>query len=149
MICTRDCFNCLFPDCINDEETTAEIEAAERRDAEIQAAWCHHEKELRRWRKYREAHREESRAAAHAHYMANRDYYRRKHAEWYKAKRDQILAQQKAYRDANKEKISARNKEKYRKKKEAAQVQTGTAPDRGNDHTPIVTSCPVPVKGAG
>ena len=38
MICTHDCFHCLFPDCVCDDETPAEIDAAERRDAEIQAA---------------------------------------------------------------------------------------------------------------
>lgn len=149
MVCDRDCFNCQHPDCICDEETQDDIDAAERRDEAIQAGWSRAEKILRQQREYRETHREQTRIACHAHYMANKEYYRKKHAEWYKANKERILEQQRAYRKAHAAEISARKKEQYRKKKEAAQVQAGTAPDRNNDHTNIVTPCPVPVKGTG
>ena len=149
MICNRDCFNCPFPDCVCDDESQDDIDAAERRDLQIQAGWDSNEKKRRRDARYREKHREKAKINARAYYAANKEYVKEKHAEWYKANRDRVLAQQKAYREANKDKIRARNKEKYRKKKEAAQVQAGTAPDRGNDHNHILSSCPVPVKGAG
>ena len=139
MVCNRDCFNCPHPDCICDEETQADIDAAERRDQAIQAGWSRAEKELRREREYRRTHREQAIAASRAYYAANKEHVKEQHAAWYRANRERVLAQQKAYRTANAAKISARNKEKYRKKKEAAQVQAGTAPDRNNDHTDIVT----------
>lgn len=147
MVCNRDCFNCPYPDCICDEETQEDIDAAERRDETIQTGWSRAEKKYRQQKRYRETHREQARAASHAHYAANRDYYREKHAEWYKANKERILAQQREYRKAHAAEISARKKEQYRKKKEAAQVQAGTAPDRNNDHINIVTSCHVSVKG--
>ena len=149
MTCNRDCFNCPYPDCICDEETPDDIDAAERRDEAIQAGWSSAEKELRRKREYRRTHREQAIAASRAYYATHKEYVSKKHAEWYKANKERILAQQKAYRKAHAAEISARKKEQYRKKKEAAQVQAGTAPDRNNDHTDIVTPCPVPVKGTG
>ena len=33
MGCDRDCFHCEFPDCVMDDETENEVEAAEKRDA--------------------------------------------------------------------------------------------------------------------
>lgn len=149
MICDRDCFHCLFPDCICDEENQEDIDAAERRDEQIRECWCYYEKELRRGREYRKIHREQAIAASRAYYATHKEYVKEKHAEWYKANKERILAQQKAYRKAHAAEISARKKEQYRKKKEAAQVQAGTASDRNNDHTNIVTSSPVPVKGTG
>lgn len=149
MTCNRDCFNCPYPDCICDEESQDDIDAAERRDEAIQIGWSSAEKELRRKREYRRTHREQAIAASRAYYATHKEYVSKKHAEWYKANKERILAQQRAYRKAHAAEISARKKEQYRKKKEAAQVQAGTAPDRNSDHTDIVTPCPVPVKGTG
>lgn len=148
MICARDCFNCPFPDCVCDEETQADIDAAERRDEQIMAGWSKHEKILRQQREYRRKNRDHAIAASRAYYATHKEYVKEKHAEWYRANREQILAQQKAYRDANKEKISARKRDQYRKKKEAAQLAPGTASDRNNDHASIVAPDPVQVKAA-
>lgn len=35
MKCNRDCFNCPFPDCIEDEMTAADYDEARERDREI------------------------------------------------------------------------------------------------------------------
>lgn len=139
MVCNRDCFHCPHPDCICDEETQDDIDAAERRDEAIQAGWSRAEKELRKKREYQRTHREQAIATCRAWYATHKEYVREQRAEWYKANKERILAQQRAYRKAHAAEISARKKEQYRKKKEAAQVQAGTAPDRNNDHINIVT----------
>ena len=147
MVCNRDCFNCPHLDCICDDETQEDIDAAERRDEQIIAGWSKHEKILRQQREYRRNNREHAIAAARAYYAANKEHVKKKHAEWYKANRDRVLAQQKAYRDAHQEEMRARYRARYRKRKEAARLASGTASDRGNDHTDILTSYPPPVKG--
>lgn len=139
MVCNRDCFHCPHPDCICDEETQDDIDAAELRDERTKANWCIYEKELRRRREFHRTHRDQAIAACRAYYATHKEYIRQQRAEWYKANKERILAQQRAYRKAHAAEISARKKEQYRKKKEAAQVQAGTAPDRNNDHINIVT----------
>ena len=148
MVCNRDCFNCPFPDCINDVDTQEDIDAAERREQKIKDGWCRAERIARRQKEYRDEHREKAIESSRKYYATHKDHVKKKHAEWYQKNKERILAQQKAYRAANKDKISARKKRQYAQKKEAAQAESGTAPDRENDHINIVTSRPVIVKGA-
>ena len=84
-ICDEDCFNCPYPDCINDGMTAGIYQSLD----EI-------EKELL----FPRSAQEKKRAA-----------YQRKYRE---ANRDKIAAQQREYREANREKIAAQQREKRR-----------------------------------
>lgn len=72
MKCNQDCFNCPFPDCIEDEMTASDYDEARERDREIIFPKSRKEKELAAKQKaYREANREKRNA-----YM--RDYRKKR-----------------------------------------------------------------------
>lgn len=102
-ICSKDCFNCPFPDCINDTfdaEDRAASEDVERDFVQSKtkkqlqnAAYRRNRtpeqkaKQVEAYRKWREEHREEYRAYRRQYYARNKEH---------------ILAYQKAQRDAGK-----------------------------------------------
>ena len=140
MTCNHDCFHCPHPDCICDEETPAEIGAAELRDKEAQGKPKRKrtDRDRARNRQYYQDHREKYIAYYRAYHQRNKDRIKAYKADYYQRNRDRILAQQKEYQRANADKVKARNKERYRKKREAAQMQAGTASDR-NDHNDSIS----------
>ena len=105
MNCNRDCFNCPFPDCIEDEMTAADYDEARERDREIIFPKSRKEKQIAAKKKaYREANREEIAAKQKAYREANRE---------------EIAAKKKAYREANREKYNAYMRD-YMKKRRLA-----------------------------
>lgn len=122
MTCTRDCFNCPYPDCIMDDETPAEIGAAERRDREAMRQGKpkrkHTEKDRERAKQYRAEHRDELNANRRACYIAHKAEIKAKKADYYRRNKETILAQQRAYKAAHADEISNRNRERYRRRKE-------------------------------
>ena len=84
--CNRDCFNCPYPDCINDEMTAEDYQEALQRDRvtlnsneklklnEKKRAYYAENRERRlAWqRDYYQANRDHIRAMRKAHYYANR-----------------------------------------------------------------------------
>lgn len=111
-ICNKDCFNCPFPDCVNDEGADA-AEYAEAREREITI---------------RDAQRDgKGRKLA----ARNRAYY--------EANREKIAARNRAYREANREEINAYMREYRRKRRQAGSGPAGepAAARRGNSSTPL------------
>ena len=71
-ICNKDCFNCPYPDCINDcMDHEDYVEAAER-DRELRST-PEKRKLAAQQRAYREANREKLAAQKRAYYEANRE----------------------------------------------------------------------------
>ena len=76
MKCDRDCFNCPYPDCIEDEMTAEDYDEARERDKEILFRKSGKQKKIAAKQKaYREANREEIAAKQKAYYEANREKY--------------------------------------------------------------------------
>ena len=74
VICNKDCFNCPFPDCVNDDGLDWNgYKDARARDKLFRTP---EEKKLAaKQRAYREANREEIAAKKRAYYEANREAY--------------------------------------------------------------------------
>ena len=71
-VCTRDCFNCPFPDCVIDEMDAAERKAHRDMDKDLIAD--PEKKRIAAYQKaYYEANREEIAAYKKAYYEANRE----------------------------------------------------------------------------
>ena len=79
-VCNKDCFNCPFPDCINDEMDYEDY---------LDAATTEREIILPKSKK-------EKKAAA-------------RQKAYYEANREKVAARQKAYREANREKAESMN----------------------------------------
>ena len=94
-VCNKDCFNCPFPDCINDEMDHEDYIAAAARD-----------KELRSTPKSKKVA-----AQKKAYYEANREKVAAQQKAYYEANREKVAAQKKAYYEANREKLFQRQRE--------------------------------------
>lgn len=140
VICNHDCFNCQYPDCMNDDITLGEYREIAERDAEIK--WQNSLKtdserqkllNLRAYHKanadkeraykmaYREVHKERLRAYDKAYYEINKDRKCANKKAWNEANKEHVCAygkaynkahkeQRKAYLEANKEQINARQR---------------------------------------
>ena len=89
-VCNRDCFQCPFPDCVDDRITQEERRASMIRDSELKE-------------------RSKVAAAKKAYYEANREKVAAAKKAYYEANREKVAAAQKAYREANREKVAAKN----------------------------------------
>ena len=74
MKCNRDCFNCVFEDCIEDELTLEDYKQEAELDKEILFPKTAKQKKIAAGQKaYREANREKIAAGQKAYYEANRE----------------------------------------------------------------------------
>ena len=112
--CNKDCFNCPFDDCINDEMDSEDYAEAAKRDNLIKDT-PERQRRLANQRSYYCSHREEILAYEREYRQKNRELIRAKSRHQYREKRK---AQQKEYYQANKEKIAAKQKEHYAKNRE-------------------------------
>lgn len=106
--CDRDCFNCPYPDCINNDMSAGELKEIQQRDQERKKTHSAlskeaYEKHLARSRLYYHEHKEERRA-----YMKE---YRSKNIESFR-ERDRI------WRANNPEKVKEQARRAYVKRKE-------------------------------
>ena len=93
-ICNKDCFNCPYPDCINDcMDHEDYVEAAER------------DRELRSTPEKRKLA-----AQQRAYYEANREKVAAQQRAYREANREKLAAQKRAYREANREKVAAQQR---------------------------------------
>ena len=124
MICDRDCLNCKFEDCIEDELTLEDRRNLAAMEAELLFPKTRKERRTAAYKKaYYEAHRDEIAAYGKAYYEAHKD---------------EIAANKKAYREAHKDEIAAYGKA-YREKKKAVPVvahQDGQAGQTASNSTP-------------
>lgn len=118
MICNLDCFNCPYPDCINDdlslEEYREDINPIEV-PREVRMA---RERANRYARKNRQANRERS----IKHYYANKKKYNEQATQWAKENRERInaLARERYHRDIERSRQYQRD---YRARKKAEKEQ--------------------------
>ena len=102
-VCNRDCFNCIYEDCIDGSMT--------HRDYQEQAAI---EKELL----FPKTAAEKKVAATQKAYReANREKVAEYHKAYYEANREKVAATQKAYYEANREKLAKKRKKKREQKR--------------------------------
>lgn len=101
-ICNKDCFNCPYEDCINDEMDHEDYREAAVRDRELfmtpkkreraayQKAYYEKNKEKRAayQKEYREKNREKLAAGKKAYREAHREAYNRYHREYARRKRN-------------------------------------------------------------
>lgn len=120
-VCNRDCFNCVYEDCIDNRMDSDELRQSAVRDRAFARRTPQQKKDRARYARNLERRREQSREWARknrARCTAYTREYRKAHpgqaAEWqrnyYAANRDAILEKRKAYYQANREKILARQK---------------------------------------
>jgi hypothetical protein len=120
-VCDRDCFNCVYADCIDNGMDSDELRQSAVRDRAFARRTSQQKKDHATYVKNREKRLSASKAWAkknRAHLAAYLREYRRQHpgqaAEWqrnyYAAHREELLAKRKAYYQANREKIIARQK---------------------------------------
>ena len=123
MICNHDCFNCPYPDCIEDSDliTAAEWKESAGRDHEIAVFNLdnHDRGRYKKDRAWRESHAEEISRKRKEYYLEHRDRELELNRIWYQnhasdiehleARRNRL----KAYRLENKDKISQQRREKY------------------------------------
>ena len=102
-VCDRNCFNCVYEDCICDD-LNAEDYALQRK-VEREIVIPKTRKEVR------------TAAKKKAYYEANRDEIAAKQKAYREANRDEIAAKQKAYREANRDKYNRYMREYYHKRK--------------------------------
>ena len=133
-VCDRDCFHCIYEDCVLDERPSGEEAQMLRAiDRGLKTAGTTDEKKLKR-RKYYEANRERILAqmkeyrkeagnriseSQKLYYRENREKISARKHEYYLEHKDEFRERDKAYYQKNREKILARKKEKRLAKKEA------------------------------
>lgn len=110
-ICDRNCFFCIFPDCITDTVTSAEIAFARELDllAISQRQTPIQKRRAEIQRRYRASHREELNAKR-----------RRKAKAYYSEKRDQVLERMSRYYAEHSEEINRRRRARAASKREEA-----------------------------
>lgn len=86
--CNHDCFNCAFPDCIEEKSTSSELAEIKTRDFEdgsiknpknpYSTKWArkHREKNREMARRYYHEHLEEQRKKSKDYYHAHKEYFR-------------------------------------------------------------------------
>ena len=105
--CNKDCFHCLFEDCILDRLDSDDYGNTRRIEREFLFPKTRRQKAISaKKREYREANREEIAAKQRAYYEANREEIAAKNRAYYEAKREEIAAKKRAYREANREELA-------------------------------------------
>ena len=72
-ICSKDCFHCPYPDCINDEMDAADYASSRAREKIINTPTMQARKRAASQRAYYEAHKEEIAASQRAYYEEHKD----------------------------------------------------------------------------
>ena len=100
--CNRDCFNCVFEDCVIDGVSAEDYDYARMVEREFVFPKTQEEKKLA--------------AKQKAYYEANREELAAKQKAYREANREEIAAKKKAWVDKNREKVN-RYRREYRKRK--------------------------------
>lgn len=109
-VCSRDCFNCIYPDCIlddgPDEQEVSQIDRIEKRY--LVPSMPADEMTRAKGRAYYREHREERIAAVKAYQATHRESIAARRKIWYAENRDRILAQRRDYYARKKAKAKER-----------------------------------------
>ena len=107
-VCDRDCFNCPHPDCIREDLTAEDYDAARALEKYIHPPTPAQRKIAAKKKAYREENREAIAAKQKAYREENREAIAAKQKAYYEENREAIAAKQKAYREENREAIAAK-----------------------------------------
>lgn len=113
MKCNHDCFNCIYPDCIEDGLTAEEVKAANERDKQADVVLS--DDYRTRWA---QLNPERNRANKRRHYQNNKERYKKQHRAYYQAHKEELNRKRMELYYANREYELARQKERRRKKAE-------------------------------
>lgn len=109
-VCNRDCFNCIYEDCIDDRVTPEEYQrsaAVDRqhalaKDDQKQKARDYYlqnrEKKLAAAKVYYQSHKKEAKAYLRKYRANNRELTNARQRAWYAKHREEILARQREQR---------------------------------------------------
>lgn len=122
-MCNKDCFNCIYSDCINDR-LDAEDFKRDFSDNDLLS----HEKKLAKARnaRYRENHREE---------------LKRKSIAWNNANKERVLYTTKKWQQENKARISAMKRKRYAENPEYYRQKQNEYRRRKREEKLLNTSC--------
>lgn len=109
-ICNKDCFNCPYKDCINDEMDHEDYVEAAERDRNLKMMPEKVASRNKAHNSYYAKNRERILAKRKVYYEANREKITVWKKKYYAENREKVLAQQKVYYEANREKIAARKR---------------------------------------
>lgn len=132
-ICQEDCLHCPYPDCVNNEVTTAAyndvITANKKTPKQKQSSrHCdnvrkyierHPEERKASLVRYRETHHEEILAGKRIYYEAHRDELNAKRRAYKAAHREEVNAKRRAYLAEHRDEINRKRREKRRAAAEA------------------------------
>lgn len=145
IVCNRDCFNCIYEDCIDNDIDSDEIRQAAERDRmfarrtpkQLKDRECYlrtREKRIASSKRYRDANKEALAERQRIYRREHRDLVNERQRAYYRKTREKALAARgtpeakakakacnQAYREANKEKIRQYQQEYRKRKKEEAQ----------------------------
>ena len=131
MQCNRDCFNCIFEDCIVNELLPEDLKEINQRDREIRFINKDNKRKkiAERQRKYHEEHREEINESQRKYYAAHKDELNERRRKYREEHKEEILKRQRKYRAAHKDELNERRRKNYQRKKNkksgCAEPQTG------------------------
>lgn len=103
-VCNRDCFDCVYPDCVCDEMTVEDTDQARALERDFINP-PRTDKQIRKSaydKEYRKQHRERKCAQERDWYRKNRERVRALQARYYVENRETIRTQQREYRRAKK-----------------------------------------------
>ena len=92
-ICSKDCFHCPYPDCINDEMDAADYASSRAREKIINPPTMQARKRAASQRAYREAHKEEIAASHRAYREAHKEEIAASKRAYYEAHKDVAMAE--------------------------------------------------------
>lgn len=117
MKCNLDCFNCPYPDCVNDDLSLEEY----REDINPQEVPREVRMARERANRYAIKNRQANRERSIKHYYANKEKYNQQATEWQRENRERTnaLARERYHRDIERRRQYLRE---YRARKKAEEV---------------------------
>ena len=131
MQCNRDCFNCIFEDCIVNELLPEDLKEINQRDREIRFINKDNKRKkiAERQRKYHEEHREEINERQRKHRAEHKEEIAEYRRKYYAEHKEAINESQRKYYAAHKDELNERRRKNYQRKKNkksgCAEPQTG------------------------
>ena len=120
--CNRDCFNCVYNDCIISMQSISPTERLESNilDKSIQSEMVSEKRLKKRARDYRRYHRdiELSRKKSREQYQKFRDKKLESYHKWYAEHKEEVSDMKKAYYLEHQEEIRAKERKRYQDNKE-------------------------------
>lgn len=123
MICNRDCFNCLYTDCIKEDISDLERINSKQRDDEIVE-----NEALTYKKKYYWENHEKSKKWARDTYNRHKEEYQQKNREYYHTHKERARELNKRWQEEHRELLKERRRRYYlnwKAKKERLQMNDG------------------------